>query len=320
MQGGAKLLFQSEQKRRKLRRLVKDISRFFNRPRSTMSDGGKAGPFLPHKGLTTLPNGEVVHDGIRSVNELGSHWDDGDFEVGPEPYLVGESSAMATDCNELLAAIDEGRWDDCDELTHSLYGQIDDITIGERATRRSYDTVFEEFGEALAFLQSAEYTAIWIPTTPELFTVEQFEHIDRRLAEQILKDPHSIFSVDPRFFEELVASIYADLGYRVILTKRTRDGGRDIICLAKKDGFDLKYIIECKRYAAHRKISVGQIRSLYGVKQDERVTKALLATTSTFTDSAKPHFWELQLIDHEAIMKMIKDYASGRNKTSRFSS
>jgi hypothetical protein len=92
-----------------------------------------------------------------------------------------------------------------------------------------------------------------------LLTVEQFEHIDRRQAEQILKDPRSIFSVDPRFFEELVASIYADLGYRVILTKRTRDGGRNIICLAKKDGFDLKYIIECKRYAAHRKISVGQI-------------------------------------------------------------
>jgi hypothetical protein len=56
------------------------------------------------------------------------------------------------------------------------------------------------------------------------------------------------------------------------------------------------------------------------VKQDERVTKALLATTSTFTDSAlefgKPHIWELQLIDHEAIMKMIKDYASDKNKTS----
>jgi hypothetical protein len=25
-----------------------------------MSDGGKAGPFLPHKDLTMLPNGEVI--------------------------------------------------------------------------------------------------------------------------------------------------------------------------------------------------------------------------------------------------------------------
>jgi hypothetical protein len=117
----------------------------------------------------------------KSVNELSLYWDDGDFEVGPEPLVAGESSAMATDCNELLAAIDEGRWDDCDELTHRLYGQIEDITIGERATRRSYDTVFEKFEEALAFLQSVEYTAIWIPTTPELLTVEEFEHVDRGL-------------------------------------------------------------------------------------------------------------------------------------------
>jgi hypothetical protein len=105
-----------------------------------------------------------------------------------------------------------------------------------RLSLRLRPDVFEKFEEALAFLHSVEYTAIWIPTTPELLTVEEFEHVDRCLAEQILKDPRSIFSVDPRFFEELVASIYADLGYRVILTKRTRDGGRDIICSQKKTG------------------------------------------------------------------------------------
>jgi HJR/Mrr/RecB family endonuclease len=110
-----------------------------------------------------------------------------------------------------------------------------------------------------------------------------------------------------------MASIYGDLGYKTILTKRTRDGGRDIIALSRRDYTDLKLIIECKRYALHRKVSVGQVRALYGVFQDSRPTKALLATTSTFTRSAqefaKPHIWELGLLEHNDILQMIRDYA-----------
>jgi hypothetical protein len=220
---------------------------------------------------------------------------------------------MDNDCREMLRAIDEARWDDCEQQMHLLYGRIEDITIGERATRKSYDDVFEQFQEGLDFLQSVEFQPLWIPSAPELLTVDEFAFVDREIAKQIVENPSLLFSIDPRFFEELVASIYAELGYKVILTKRTRDGGRDIICLTHKDGMNVKLIIECKRYAAHRKISVSQVRSLFGVSQSERVTQALLATTSRFTESArefaKPHIWQLGLLDHNDLLRMIRGYA-----------
>lgn len=110
-----------------------------------------------------------------------------------------------------------------------------------------------------------------------------------------------------------MASIYADLDYNVTLTKRTGDGGRDIIALSRKDYLSLKLIIECKRYAPRRKVTVTQVRALFGVMQDEQVTKALLATTSGFTKQAKEfaqrNVWKLDLADHEDIVRMLRRYA-----------
>jgi hypothetical protein len=297
-------LFRSEQSRRKLRRIVRDFARFFQEP-----DSAK----LLRKGLTMLPDGNVVPDDIRSLHDAEDFFSADEIEP-QEPFGAGEWAEMDHDCRELLRAIDEGRWDDCYTQMSLLYGRTANITITEPVNRKDYDELYEEFEEALEYLQSVEFAPLWVPSTPELLTAEEFTFVDRKIAEQIVKDPRLLFSVDPRFFEELIASIYEDLGYRTILTKRTQDGGRDIIGLARKDYMDQKLIIECKRYAPHRKVSVSQVRSLYGVSQAERVTKALLATTSSFTKSARefatPHIWQLGLLEFKDIVRMIQNYAA----------
>jgi len=264
-----------------------------------------------------LPDGDIVPDQYRSAHEADLLSGDFEIEVIQEHYLDGEWTEMDRVCREMLKAIDEGRWEDCEEHMDLLYGHIEDMPIGERATRRSYDDLFEEFREALEFLESVEFSQLWVPTTPELLTAEEFVFVDRKIAEEIVNRPSLLFAVDPRFFEELIGSIYGDLGYKVILTKRTRDDGRDIICLARKDGMDIKLIIECKRYAPRRKITVSQVRSLYGVAQSERVTRAILATTSSFSEPARafatPHVWQLSLFDYDILMRMIRKYAIGHS-------
>jgi hypothetical protein len=208
MESSALDLFRSEQKRKKLRRLVRDISKFFSRPLSSRGDGGKAGPFLPHKGLTMLPDGNIVFGDIRSSHDAESFYPEDEFE----PYAPGEWAEMDRDCVELLRAIDESRWDDCENQMQILYGRVEDVTIGERATRRSYDQLFEKFEEALEFLQAVEFAPLWVPAAPTLLTAEQFVLVDRRIAEQLIRSPEKLFSIDPRFFEELMGSIYGDLG------------------------------------------------------------------------------------------------------------
>ena len=69
----------------------------------------------------------------------------------------------------------------------------------------------------------------------------------------------------------------------------------------------------CKRYARRRKVNVTQVRALFGVMQDENVTKALLATTSGFTKKAREfaerNVWKLDLVDYDQLLRLIRKYA-----------
>jgi Restriction endonuclease len=73
---------------------------------------------------------------------------------------------------------------------------------------------------------------------------------------------------------------------------------------------ETRYLIECKRYAEARKVGIAPVRSLYAVKTHERATKALLATTSTFTRDAtdfwRQHRWELELKDYTGVLDWAK--------------
>jgi hypothetical protein len=52
------------------------------------------------------------------------------------------------------------------------------------------------------------------------------------------------------------------------------------------------------------------VRELYGVKMDERATKAILATTGIFTppanQSIRQHIWELEGRDRDGILDWIR--------------
>lgn len=118
-----------------------------------------------------------------------------------------------------------------------------------------------------------------------------------------------------RIFEEIVAEVFRKFGYQVDLTKKTRDGGKDIIAL-RKDGDKVleRLLIECKHWKD--KIDVKPIRNLVGVAvtQDELPTGIILATTSSFTEDAKelrinPNISiELDLRDHNDVLSWIGDY------------
>lgn len=119
---------------------------------------------------------------------------------------------------------------------------------------------------------------------------------------------------DSRIIEEIVAEVFSGFGYQVELTKRTRDGGKDIIALRKRDGNNKKILIECKHWS--NKINVKVIRELIGVAvtQGEMPTGIILATTSNFTRDAKKISLnstipiELELRDYNDILNWIKDY------------
>ena len=126
----------------------------------------------------------------------------------------------------------------------------------------------------------------------------------------------SIPTSDWRIFEEIVAEIYNGFGYEVVLTKKTKDGGKDVIALQRnEEGINKKIFIECKHWKDT--IDVKPVRELLGVGVvEDGLTGVILATTSTFTEDAKEFkdkidATNLQVIRNDIITKLdfdLKDY------------
>ena len=111
-----------------------------------------------------------------------------------------------------------------------------------------------------------------------------------RFIAKILRSPNEVKNLTPRQFEEFVAETLSQLGFHdVILTPRSRDGGKDVIASHKINGIPLSFYFECKKYADDNKIQLETLRALLGtLAHDARhVNKGVLVTTSTFTKGAK---------------------------------
>jgi restriction system protein len=91
-----------------------------------------------------------------------------------------------------------------------------------------------------------------------------------------------LFSISPKEFENEIARMYHRLGYSVKQTPYSNDFGKDII--VKKDGF--KYVIECKRWNADKRIDRPTLQKLYAAMVEEKAYGAILVATCDFTKPA----------------------------------
>lgn len=110
--------------------------------------------------------------------------------------------------------------------------------------------------------------------------------------------------MNPFKFEKYVADLYKSMGYSVHQTKRTGDGGKDII--VQKNG--QTYYIECKRYA--NPISSSKMRDFVGAcALGGKNIKGIYVTTSRFTSDAKSAARRkgIELIDGEKLTRMIRN-------------
>ena len=88
------------------------------------------------------------------------------------------------------------------------------------------------------------------------------------------------FQINPKLWEETVASVFSGLGYDTVVTGKSGDGGIDAI-LRKSD----KTVgVQIKRYKG--KIKVEQIRSLAGALVLKGLTKGIFVTTSDYQKGA----------------------------------
>lgn len=167
-------------------------------------------------------------------------------------------------------------------------------------------TKYAPLSEVYPLLYSAGTGA----AAPEL--IRTIAAVDEELIRYLSKHPQMLYELNSRRFEELVAELLRAQGFEPILTPRTRDGGRDILA-ARSDALgNLLYLVECKRYAPHKKVGVERIRAIHGVTQAERATKGVIVTTSSFTKDAiafaSPLKYGISLQDFEALKSWLSSY------------
>ena len=134
----------------------------------------------------------------------------------------------------------------------------------------------------------------------------------KRIITDIYKDNKNLFQISPREFEEVVAELLFAQGFKVELTKQTRDHGYDILAVKDlKSQVPLKFLIECKRYTT-QKVGVEIVRSFKEVILTEKANRGIIVTTSYFTLDAKkkqkdtPYLLDYR--DKDKVIEWVKEY------------
>ena len=138
--------------------------------------------------------------------------------------------------------------------------------------------------------------------------------VNGRLLDVVQKNNKAIFDLTPRQFEEFVAELMEKRGYRVDLTKATRDGGKDLIIANHADIGDFIFYVECKKYAPTNPVGVNLVRELAGTVLADRVTAGIMVTSSYFSPDAINYSnqlkHQLSLVDFLKLKDWINEYGT----------
>jgi hypothetical protein len=185
----------------------------------------------------------------------------------------------------------------------------------DRVTERQVDLALKKANAEELFFKPKPAGEQLFAIQPGLLIPEfklQLAQVNEELIRYLASHPAILHSLDPRLFEELIGELFRDLGYEIIVTPRSRDGGVDIRAIQKSSVGTVLYLVECKRYGPERPVGVEIVRKLYGVVAAEHASCGVLATTSYFTADAKEFAkriqYQLSLRDYNDLTNWLRQY------------
>ena len=187
----------------------------------------------------------------------------------------------------------------------------------------------EEAGEEApsdeALIERIESQLIEVAPPESLEALRGVQFTPITLLDSALRNPEMMRQMNARAFEEFIASLLEQLGFEdLVLTRRAKDGGRDVLATQHVSGVPIFFAFECKRYAAKRPVGIAFARALLGTitHGPSRATKGVLVTTSRFTSGARNFILtepQLDGKDFDGVVGWLRDYAKrhdGRAKAS----
>ena len=140
--------------------------------------------------------------------------------------------------------------------------------------------------------------------------------INNSILERI-ENIDDVFRITPYQFEDLISEILEKEGFLVHTTKRSHDGGRDILSILKTPIGEMLTIVECKQYSKNRKVGIEIAQRLMWIcEHEDYASKAMIVTSSEFTrgcyDLKNKYRYKLELKNINDIVEWISKYGKIR--------
>ena len=153
--------------------------------------------------------------------------------------------------------------------------------------------------------------------TPTEQLEQAYHSINDDLAADLLQ---KTLEQSPYFFEHLVVDLLVKMGYggsfanSAQVTQYVHDDGIDGIIYEDKLGLDNIYI-QAKRYKLDNTVGKPQIQQFSGALDEQKATKGVFITTSTYSKEAKQYVEKLNkkivLIDGQELARYMIEYNVG---------
>lgn len=138
------------------------------------------------------------------------------------------------------------------------------------------------------------------------------EKVDLEIISRLYHSQELLDNLEPRALEVLVARLFEGFGAQVELTKETRDGGYDVGAIFFIGDIQYRVLIEAKRWKEGRKVGLEIVDRMLGVRYRMNADKAIIVTTSTFSNVARQTVakldMEIELVDRAGLNEWIKKY------------
>jgi HJR/Mrr/RecB family endonuclease len=140
--------------------------------------------------------------------------------------------------------------------------------------------------------QWAEKTRRWLYKANDfksscIILAPDFAQINSELLEYFAANPLALHELSWRKFEEVLEAVFRNQGFRTEIGPGSDDGGVDLRLLRKDSIGEVVTLVQAKRYAPNRPISLEAVSALYGVVESENANRGLFVTTSRYLPSAE---------------------------------
>lgn len=110
--------------------------------------------------------------------------------------------------------------------------------------------------------------------------------LSRGLIELIARNPKTLFELEWRQVEQVLAEAFEGLGFSVTLTPPSKDGGKDIVLECSELGSRRSYVVEIKHWVSGKAVGKHHLRNFVSVVLNERHSSGLFLSTSGFAGNA----------------------------------